>query len=152
MNDAAKPTSTPGSPVAGAPVATAVQFVLDTIRERTYRQPETYVAYRLSDGELNLLVAALEDAEAHSNFPVQVKVGRDDGQDWLLAMGRVDRDAQCEGGEQRGDVFITTDRVHCSEVRGDALCDAEAYVTLRNNLPGIIASLEELLRIRVNRL
>ena len=46
-------------------------------------------------------------------------------------------------------MHVTTDHVHCSEMRGDALDDARVYVTVRNNLPGIIAALEEVLTYRL---
>jgi len=98
--------------------------------------------YQLSDGELDLLLASLMEHDAHANYPVRCYVGKYDGDDWLLAFGE---------SQEHGEVQVSTDRVHCSQVRGDAWDDAQAYVGLRNNLPSIIASLEELLQWRLGR-
>ena len=134
-------------------LAAGLQFALATIRERTYHRPVSYFPrYRLSDGELDLLASTLQDADAHANFPVQVKLGgAEDGSDWLLAHGHVERGPEVVGGAVCADVYVTTDHVHCSEMRGDALDDAECYVTLRNNLPGVLAALEELLQWRLGQ-
>lgn len=125
-------------------------MALGILGERAYKRPADFSRYRLSDGELDQLTARLRDVEAEANMPLQVVTGKYDGENWLTAsFGHCSRDAQCVGGVVEADVYVTTDRVHCSEIRGDALDDATAYVTMRNALPGIIAALEELLRRRV---
>lgn len=132
-----------------AHTALGLRLALETLQERAYRRPATFAAYRLSDGALDQLCARLRDYEAEANMPLQVQLGKYDGENWLVAsFGHVSRDAQCVGGAVEDDVHVTTDQVHCSEVRGDALSDAECYVGLRNALPGILASLEELLAVR----
>ena len=117
---------------------------MDLLRSRQYQRHDSYAQYRLSNGELNLLAAELEELDSQANFPVKLVVGKDPGDDWHLAYGYY-----CREGEE-GEVHVTTDHVHCSEIRGDALDDARVYVTVRNNLPGIIAALEELLTYRLD--
>lgn len=136
----------------GKGVQTAVQVALAIIEARRFKQPGCYreALGDVSDGALNTLVAELREADAEGNYPVKVALGKYDGEDWLIAdFGLVSRDAATEGGTLESQAYVTTDQVHASEVRGDALCDAECYVTVRNHLPTIIAALEELLDVRV---
>lgn len=131
-----------------------VQIALAILEARRFKQPGSYRAAmgEVSDGLLNTLVAELREADGEGNYPVKVALGKYDGEDWLVAdFGAVSRDAQCAGGAIEADVHVTTDRVHASEIRGDALCDAECYVVVRNHLPTIIAALEELLAARLER-
>lgn len=131
-------TVTPGD---GMPQqVSGIQEVLDIIEARRFKQPSSYEKYAPSPGELNTLIAKLREHDKHANGPVRCYIGNYDGSDWLLGFGSADR----EDGTG-GDIVITTDRVRTSEIRGDAIDDAECYVTLRNNLPRIIGALEKLL-------
>lgn len=136
----------------GKGVQTAVQVALAIIEARRFKQPGSYrqALGDITPGALNTLIAELREADGAGNYPLKVALGKYDGEDWLIGdFGLVSRDAQAERGPLEADVHVTTDRVHASEIRGDALCDAEAYVTVRNHLPIIIAALEELLEARV---
>lgn len=140
------PEPTAGNPEAGQRQV-FLQTVLETLRERQFKQPVSYYPrFRVSDGELDLLAATLRDADREANYPVKLVIGKDPGDHWHLAYGYTEgRPA----GAPAGEVHVTTDYVHCSELRGDALDDARAYVTLRNNTPSILACLEELLQHRL---
>ena len=150
------PTSkSKSTPTAGNPEtevqSVGMQFALETIQERQFKQPETYLNFRLSDGELDLLLSTLRDHDRSANYPVRWYLGKCNGDDWLLSFGDVNRRAEGTSGPVHGRVTITTDHVHASEMRGDALDDAQCYVALRNNLPCVLASLEELLRYRLGQ-
>lgn len=127
--------------------AAALQHVLGVIESRTHKPLDTFERYRPSDGQLNALIARLREAEDNSNTPLKVVYEKDKVFDnWLL--GTYERGEHNGQPAEWGDIWVTTDRVHASEVRGDAKDDAEAWVTMRNNLPIIIAGLEELLARR----
>lgn len=122
----------------------ALQTVLGVIESRQFRAPASYAKdCRISDSTLDQLAAELREHDANSNAPIKLVTGSFEKaiENWCL--GRYTRD-----GED-AEAWITTDRVHASEMRGDALCDAEAWVCLRNNLALIIGALEELLALRL---
>jgi hypothetical protein len=102
--------------------------------------PDRYTQPRdLLPGELDQFVACMVEHHDNANYPVKVDLNYD-GDNWLLGWG-VDADEVGNDVE----VYVTTDRVRCSEIRGCALEDAECYVFLRNALPQIIHELKRLL-------
>lgn len=128
---------------------TAFQAVLDIIEERQFHAPASYrdrYFTMLTDGKVDEMAAKFRDLEERANAPVMVQLDPDKVHDnWLLAFGGCVRDGKDI------EVTVTTDHVHASQMRGDALDDAECYVALRNNLPLVIAALEELLALRLEK-
>lgn len=136
----------------GSAAAAGLQVALAIAEARRFHQPGSYRAALgdISPAALDALIVELRDHDAQGNYPLRVELGEHAGDDWLIArFGTVSRGASAHGPALEADVQVTTDRVHCSELRGDALWDAECHVALRNHLPVIIAALEELLAIRV---
>jgi hypothetical protein len=92
-------------------------------------------------GELDQLIAKLAYHHDNSNYPLIIQRGDYDGHNWLMCWGN--------GADDKGEVWVTTDHVRCSEIVGFAEDDAEAYVFLRNNLPIIISELRRLLEMLI---
>lgn len=126
------------------------QEVLDIIEARQFKQPPSYrERYAPTDGQINALIAKLREADNRANMPLRVLQEKYDGQDWFVAsFGTASREPFEGKPGLEADIFVTTDHVHASEMRGDALDDAECYVLMRNHLPLIIAALEELFAMR----
>jgi hypothetical protein len=93
----------------------------------------------VTNDELAALIGTLRQHDQAANYPVRMDLGEYAGDDWLLGFGSSDRDGKFVN------VTIQTDRVHGSDMTGDAIDDAAAYVYLRNNLPVVVSALEELL-------
>jgi hypothetical protein len=132
-----------------SPQPSGLQIALSIIEERRFKAPESYAnRYRLSDAQLDALIATLREHESCSNAPLMlVRTASTVFDNWLL--GTYERCA-FEGKPAESDtLWVTTDHVHCSELRGDAKDDGEAWVALRNNLPRILGALEELLMRRL---
>jgi hypothetical protein len=102
--------------------------------------PDSYTGPRnLLPGELDQFIACMVEHHENANWPVKLDLNYD-GDNWAPGWGV----AQDENGDDL-EVYVTTDHVHCSEIRGGALEDGECYVFLRNALPQIIHELKRLL-------
>lgn len=133
-------------------VVAGVQGVLEVIESRRYKVPQVWrEAYGTpTDGQLDKLIAALRDADNRGNYPLKVERDEYKGDNWLVSSIRFAPMSGFGNNHKGIPVYVTTDRVRCSEIRGDAEDDAECFVAVRNNLPTIIAALEELLERRLS--
>ena len=72
-------------------------------------------------------------ADRATTLPWRVATGDEAGDNWLVGFGRSTAD-NCT-------YFVTTDRVHASELQGDARSDAEFVATARTAVPKLLDAL-----------